>query len=175
MNKVKKSDAPLSDNRCFGCGQANEHGLKLKFAIDREAGTSAATVRLARRWEGPPGHVHGGIIAVMLDEAMGKLNAIHGVVAMTRQMEIDFLRPCPLGEPLSVTGRVVRRDGRKIFMESEIHDAAGKLLVRQGTLHCDRCGDGVREAYEDAHQRGMSGGCGCSCCAQAASTLKLVN
>ncbi len=130
MNQVKKDRASLSDNRCFGCGPANEHGLKLKFALDHEAGTSAATVKLARRWERPPGYVHGGIIATMLDEAMGKLNTIHDVVAMTRQMEIDFLRPCPLGEPLTVTGRFVRRDGRKIFMESEIHDAAGKLLVR---------------------------------------------
>lgn len=130
MNKAKKADATLLTNRCFGCGPANEHGLKLKFVLDREAGTSAATVKLARRWEGPPGHVHGGIIATMLDEAMGKLNGIHDVVAMTRHMEIDFLRPCPLGEPLTVTGRFVRRDGRKIFMESEIHNAAGKLLVR---------------------------------------------
>jgi len=129
MSKVKKDGASLSDNRCFGCGPANEHGLKLKFAVDREAGTSTATVKLARRWEGPPGHVHGGVIATMLDEAMGKLNKIHDVVAMTRQMEIEFLRPCPLGEPLTVTGRLVQRDGRKIFMESEIHNAAGKLLV----------------------------------------------
>jgi len=61
---------------------------------------------------------------------MGKLNRIHDVVAMTRHMEIDFLRPCPLGKPLTVTGRFVRREGRKIFMEAGIHDAAGKLLVR---------------------------------------------
>jgi uncharacterized protein (TIGR00369 family) len=132
MKSVKKrSDNRPSfpANRCFGCGPANEHGLKLRFSLDHEAGTSTAKVKLARRFEGPPGHIHGGIIATMLDEAMGKLNTIHGVVAMTRHMEIDYLRSCPLGQPLTVTGRYLRRDGRKIFMESEIHNAAGKLLV----------------------------------------------
>ncbi|HXB62163.1 MAG TPA: PaaI family thioesterase [Acidobacteriaceae bacterium] len=117
-------------NRCFGCGPANEHGLKLRFSLDHEAGTSTAKVKLARRYEGPPGHIHGGIIATLLDEAMGKVNKIHNVVAMTRHIEIDYLRPSPLSQLLTVTGRFLRRDGRKMFMESEIHDAAGKLLVR---------------------------------------------
>jgi uncharacterized protein (TIGR00369 family) len=130
MKSAKKTVASPSANHCFGCGPANEHGLKLKFALDHAAGTSAATVKLARRFEGPPGYAHGGIIATLLDEAMGKVNRIHDVVAMTRNMEVDYLRPCPLGEPLTVTGQFLRRDGRKIFMQAEIHNAAGKLLVQ---------------------------------------------
>jgi uncharacterized protein (TIGR00369 family) len=123
-----------SANRCFGCGPANEHGLKLRFTLDYEAGTSTAKVRLPRRYEGPPGHIHGGIIATLLDEAMGKVNRIHDVIAMTRNMEIDYLRPSPLGQPLTITGRFVRRDGRKVFMEGEIRNAAGDLLVRGKAL-----------------------------------------
>jgi acyl-coenzyme A thioesterase PaaI-like protein len=87
-------------------------------------------VKLARRFEGPPGHIHGGIIATLMDEAMGKVNKIHGVVAMTRHMEIEYLLPCPLGQPLTVTGGFVRRDGRKLFLQGEIRNAAGDLLVR---------------------------------------------
>jgi uncharacterized protein (TIGR00369 family) len=91
-------------------------------------------VKLARRYEGPPGHIHGGIIATLLDEAMGKVNKIHNLVAMTRHIDIDYLRPSPLGVPLTVTGRFVRRDGRKVFMEGEIRNAAGDLLVRGKAL-----------------------------------------
>ena len=117
-------------NRCFGCGPANQYGLKLRFTLDHEARTSLAKVKLPQRYEGPPGHIHGGIIATLLDEAMGKVNKIFGTVSMTRNMEIDYLRPSPLGQPLTVTGRFVRRDGRKIFMEGEIRNAVGDLLVR---------------------------------------------
>lgn len=134
MKKNSGDESSLPVNRCFGCGPANEHGLKLRFSLDHETGTSTAKVKLARRFEGPPGHIHGGIIATLMDEAMGKVNKIHGVVAMTRHMEIDYLRPSPLGQVLTVTGRFLRREGRKIFMEGEIHNAAGDLLVRSKGL-----------------------------------------
>jgi len=123
-----------SVNRCFGCGPANKYGLKLRFALDQETRSSTAQVKLTRRYEGPPGHIHGGIIATLLDEAMGKVNKIFGTVAMTRHMEIDYLRPSPLGQTLTVTGHFVRRDGRKVFMEGAIHNAAGELLVRGKAL-----------------------------------------
>ena len=55
--------------------------------------------------EGPPGHIHGGIVAALLDEAMSKLNRPLNVLAMTRHMEIDYLRPAPLYQPLVLIGR----------------------------------------------------------------------
>ena len=90
---------PLSHgalNRCFGCGQTNPTGLRLKFFVDEEH-TIVCRVRLARRFEGPPGHAHGGIIATLLDEAMSKANRQFGVLAMTRQMGVEYLKPVPLG------------------------------------------------------------------------------
>ena len=126
--------ADLRVNRCFGCGPGNPHGLKLRFKLDHTTGTTLAKVKLARRFEGPPGHIHGGIIATLLDEAMGKVNKIYEQIAMTRHMEIDYLRPSPLGQTLTVTGRLVRREGRKLFMEGEIRNAAGDLLVRSKGL-----------------------------------------
>jgi len=121
-------------NRCFGCGPANKSGLKLRFTLDHATNTSTAKVKLPRRYEGPPGHIHGGIIATLLDEAMGKVNKIFGTVSLTRHMQIDYLRPSPLGEMHTVTGRFVKREGRKMFMEGEIRNAAGDLLVRSKGL-----------------------------------------
>jgi uncharacterized protein (TIGR00369 family) len=116
-------------NHCFGCGPANPIGLRLRFRLDESSGSATAVARLNRRFEGPPGHVHGGILATLLDEAMGKVNKLFNRTAVTRHLTIEYLRPAPLNTPLTVTGRMVSHTGRKMFMEGEIRDAAGELLV----------------------------------------------
>jgi len=115
---------------CFGCGPANPEGLHLVFTFDAEAQTATALVNLTRMHEGPPGHIHGGIIATLMDEAMSKLNRPLGVIAMTRQMEVDYLRPSPLGRELVLTGRHLRREGRKLFHEAELKSPDGTVLAR---------------------------------------------
>ena len=119
-----------AQNHCFGCGPANRHGLRLRFALDAEAGTATARFRLTRRFEGPPGHIHGGIIATLLDEAMGKVNKLKDVVALTRHIEVDYLRPVPLRQSLVVVGSAARVEGRKHTNRAEIRDANGDLLAR---------------------------------------------
>lgn len=120
-------------NRCFGCGQANRTGLRLKFFVDEQQ-TIVCRVRLARRFEGPPGHVHGGVIATLLDEAMSKANRQFGVLAMTRQMEVEYLRPVPLGAPLLLTGRHAGSSGRKHRCEAELANVSGVVLARANGL-----------------------------------------
>ena len=124
-------------NHCFGCGLQNPQGLHLHFAIDDSdpnAIAAAATIQLGAAFEGPPGYVHGGIIATMLDEAMSKLNRPLGVVAMTRHMEVDYLRPVRLCDTLTLVGQHVRRDGKKIFHSAEIIGSDGKVLARGKAL-----------------------------------------
>jgi acyl-CoA thioesterase FadM len=70
------------------------------------------------------------LIATLLDEAMSKLNRPLNVLAMTRHMEVDYLRPVPLYTPLVVTSRHVRREGRKLFHQAEIQLPAGTVLAR---------------------------------------------
>ncbi len=128
-----RDHAPTIDEQaghCFGCGPGNPEGLHLVFTFDAEAQTATALVKLTRVHEGPPGHIHGGIIATLMDEAMSKLNRPLGVIAMTRHMEVDYLRPSPLGRELVLTGRHLRRDGRKLFHEAELATADGTVLAR---------------------------------------------
>jgi uncharacterized protein (TIGR00369 family) len=120
-------------NHCFGCGPSNPQGLHLVFTTDTanpEAPTATAHLQLTRLHEGPPGHIHGGIVATLLDEAMSKLNLPLNVLAMTRHMEIDYLRPAPLDEPLILIGRHIRREGRKLFHQAEIQQSDGTVLAR---------------------------------------------
>ena len=99
-------------NHCFGCGPANPQGLHLTFTTNTsnpENITATANVQLDRMHEGPPGHIHGGIVAALLDEAMSKLNRPLNVLAMTRHMEVDYLRPAPLYQPLVLVARHLNR------------------------------------------------------------------
>lgn len=118
-------------NHCFGCGPDNPQGLHLHFTVDAsnaESITASATTTLTKLHQGPPGHVHGGIIATLLDEAMSKLNRALDVIAMTRHMEVDYLRPVPLGVELTIAGHYIRREGRKIFHTAKILGPDGKVL-----------------------------------------------
>lgn len=115
-------------NRCFGCGTANPIGLHLEFFHDGMDGVSSVPT-IADTYEGPPGYVHGGIIATLLDEAMSKAVRAHGMVAMTRHMEVDYLRPVPSGAPIRLEGRVTRSEGRKHWTQAKILDAAGETLA----------------------------------------------
>ena len=83
-------------NHCFGCGPENETGLQLKFKLNQETQRFVCRFKLPARFEGPPSHAHGGIIATILDEAMGKVSKLRGITAVTGQMSVTYLRPVPL-------------------------------------------------------------------------------
>ena len=123
-----KSRAPK--NFCFACGKDNRQGMRLKFSIDEQARQAICKFKLARRYQGPPGHAHGGIIATILDEAMGKINRLSRVVALTRAMNVEYLKPVPLGKPLTVVGRARRAEGREHTNVAEITDGQGQVLAR---------------------------------------------
>jgi uncharacterized protein (TIGR00369 family) len=125
-------DGPIPGliHHCFGCSQENRHGLHLRFKETPVNAGVECEFRVPRRFEGPPGHVHGGIIATILDEAMGKVNRRKGIVALTRHMSIDYLRPVPLSTPLRAVGWPVKVEGRKHFHAGEIRAIDGTVLAR---------------------------------------------
>jgi uncharacterized protein (TIGR00369 family) len=120
--------AHSAQNRCFGCGQANHVGLRLEFLL-AEDHTVVCLPEIPDTFEGPHGYLHGGIIATLLDETMSKAVRTGGFTAMTRQMEVDYLRPVPSCKALRLEGRVVRNEGRKHWAEAKIFSAAGNLLA----------------------------------------------
>jgi uncharacterized protein (TIGR00369 family) len=129
---MREAEAVKAVNHCFGCSPSNPQGLRLRFSLDADPRhlTATSTVNLTELHEGPRGYIHGGIIATLLDEAMSKLNLLVDAVAMTRHMEVDYIRPCPLYTPLMLVGTHVRRDGRKIFHKAELKDSEGGVLAR---------------------------------------------
>jgi len=74
------------------------------------------------------------VIATLLDEAMSKANRQFGVVAMTRQMEVEYLKAVPLMTPLTLTAHHVSASGRKHRCGAQIADQNGTILASAKAL-----------------------------------------
>ena len=120
-------------NHCFGCGPENETGLQLKFTLNEETNRFVCKFKLAPRFEGPPSHAHGGIIATILDEAMGKVSKLRNITAVTGQMAVTYLRPVPLNKPLITEGWEVSVRGREHNRVAEIRNPKGEVLAQEST------------------------------------------
>ena len=118
-----------AQNRCFGCGPANPHGLQLEFLLAGD-GSIVCHASVSDDFCGHPGYLHGGIIATLLDETMSKTVRATGISSMTRHLEVDYLLPVPSGHPLRLEGRITRTEGRKRWTEARILDAEKKTLAR---------------------------------------------
>ncbi|HTZ46415.1 MAG TPA: PaaI family thioesterase [Verrucomicrobiae bacterium] len=129
MANVVKLD-PKPTNRCFGCGAANTAGMKLAFELDLDARRSRGSFVLGPNYAGGGGFAHGGIIAVVLDEAMGKLSRLADESAVTAEMNIEYKKPVPIDKPIFVEGWQEDTKGRNRFRVAEIHDQHGNLLAR---------------------------------------------
>ncbi|GGU11920.1 PaaI family thioesterase [Streptomyces coeruleorubidus] len=75
---------------------------------------------LAGTHEGPPGYVHGGVSAMLLDELMGRACAAAGTPGLTVSLQMRYHRPVLLETPLRIIARVTGTDGRKIFVNGSI-------------------------------------------------------
>jgi uncharacterized protein (TIGR00369 family) len=120
--------AHSAHNRCFGCGQANPHGLKLEFLLAPDHSVVCHAV-IPEDYHGHPGYLHGGIIATLLDEIMSKSSRALGLSTMTRNLEVDYRRPVPTGKPIRLEGRIVRSEGRKHWAEANILDERDTVLA----------------------------------------------
>ena len=120
----------LQKNFCFACGKNNPEVMRLRFTYDEERDCFVCRFRLGKRYTGPPGHCHGGIIATILDEAMGKVNKLRHVIALTSQITVDYLKPVPLNKPLRVESREVKVSGRRHINMAEILNQKGDVLAR---------------------------------------------
>jgi hypothetical protein len=86
-----------------------------------------ATVRFGWAYEGPPAHVHGGLIAAAFDEALGMVQALSGRPGMTGNLTVKYRSPTPLHADLVIEARVTSVEGRKIFT---------KAWLRHGDVLC---------------------------------------
>jgi uncharacterized protein (TIGR00369 family) len=119
---------PVDDGRCFVCGPYNAEGLHLHFSPDGEDAVRAE-ITLPPRFQGWRGTAHGGVVAMLLDEAMAYACLARGERGMTASMQLRFRASVPLGEPLTVTGKVKWQRRNVIALDAAVAGRDGAVLA----------------------------------------------
>ncbi len=132
---------------CYGCGRCNPQGHHLKsYLIGNES--VAKFVADGRYSGGVPGHAYGGLVASLLDchgtasaaafqwqadnpgsDAVGSLPRF-----VTGSLKVDFLKPTPLEQELTLRAELLRIEGRKVWVKLSLSHlehvcAVGEMLV----------------------------------------------
>jgi acyl-coenzyme A thioesterase PaaI-like protein len=115
------------DHRSIIGGPLSPFGMGAVFW--REGDEARCRVTLGPAFEGPPGRAHGGVIAAIVDEAMGALLPALGTLAFTGRLSVDYLRPAPLGVPLEFRSWLAGQEGRRLHIACE-GSAEGVVFAR---------------------------------------------
>jgi acyl-coenzyme A thioesterase PaaI-like protein len=109
-------------------GLRNPLAVPLKITQDKEQGRASAEFELNALYEGPPGQVHGGVLALVLDQVFGEAAAAGGTPGMTGTLTLRYRLNTPLGR-CSAAAWVDRRDGVKTMVKGELRRADGTVTV----------------------------------------------
>ena len=102
-------------------GQA--HPLSPAASYTFADGVLEVRARFGPAYEGPPGAVHGGVVALAFDELFGMCNVCNGRGAVTGRLSVRYRRPTPLDEELRLTGWQEYAEGRRVRVQGTIHVA----------------------------------------------------
>jgi hypothetical protein len=108
-------------------GPLNAIAPPVVFTFDGERMSGHGS--LPAPYSGPPGTVHGGVVAMVLDELLGAVNACLGLGAYTGTLTVRYEHPTPIGQELTFDAWVDRTEGRKVFTVGTI-SADGVVTAR---------------------------------------------
>jgi acyl-coenzyme A thioesterase PaaI-like protein len=113
---------------------ANPSGESVRIAYFRgpEAGVLYAKAYFGRETQGPPGHVHGGAMAAVLDEAMGGVCWMNGHRAVAAKISVSFLEMLKLATETTVESRIERVEGRKVYLRATLRDGERRVAESDG-------------------------------------------
>jgi acyl-coenzyme A thioesterase PaaI-like protein len=115
-------------HHCFGCGSAHPRGLHVRCFASAVGVLSPVIV--PRDYEGPPGAVHGGIVAAYMDEILsGAVVRATGRLSVTGELTVRYVKPVPSETPLLGRGALVADHGRFVDVEATLEDLATGQVV----------------------------------------------
>ncbi|MYV99119.1 PaaI family thioesterase [Streptomyces sp. SID3343] len=130
---IRHNSAPTSwswGNAVIGLANAIAPPLRL---IRNPGGVFHAEVHLGAAYEGPPGLVHGGVSAMLLDHLMGETASASRGTIFTGTLTTRYRRGTPLG-PLRLEARITHEEGRKVFVAATISDPEGVTVEADGVF-----------------------------------------
>ena len=110
------------------CGADNPRGIQLRFDTGSD-GVVAAEWEASSDWVGFVGVIHGGIVSLLLDEAMGKAVVARQWHALTCELRVRYRHHVAVGEAVHIRGWVVERKRRRISTEASLCTSGGKELA----------------------------------------------
>jgi len=119
------------DGRCFGCGPLNEEGLQMTFLP--EGDVSVTEFEVPARYQSWKGVVHGGMVALMLDEAVGWAAWHKGHPGVTGKLEVRYRLPLRIGERVRLSGRVDNVRRTLVYATAKIERISDGATVAEAT------------------------------------------
>ncbi len=113
---------------CFACGKNNSFGLKLKFSLHKDH-TLTAEFLPGKEHQGFKNLVHGGIMSLILDEAMANLNWKMGIPTLTAHLEVRFKAPAKIGEKLFCRASVITEGKKIVYNEAYLSKDNSKVVA----------------------------------------------
>ncbi|KAM6995320.1 acyl-coenzyme A thioesterase THEM4 [Tautogolabrus adspersus] len=107
-------------------------GFEYVVFINSEEQKCVCILQAGHLLEGPPGNVHGGAIATMIDTVAGYIASLSGVV-MTVNLNINYRSPIPLGSTVVIESFLDKKEGRKNFISCKITSPDGTKLHTEAT------------------------------------------
>ena len=111
-------DEPFSGVRMYSPMSGEGSPFVPPLSFETVDGAATATCALGAAFEGPPHHVHGGISAMLMDQALGHVVSASGRPGLTRKLVVQYLRPVPSEVELLVRGRVVASGDGDVFAQA---------------------------------------------------------
>ncbi len=119
---------PEDDQYCYCCGIRNAKGLHLRFAYPEE-GKAITTTIIPSYYTGWKNIVHGGYLAMLLDETMAHACASVGKLAFTAEIMIRYKKPIDVGKSIHVEGKIESVRSKIISTSGQIFDADKAVIA----------------------------------------------
>lgn len=124
-----------NSRHCFVCGRENPYGLKLEF-YENKSGEVVVDYTVTEQFQGYPGVVHGGVVAAMLDEVLGRVHMGGDPprFMFTARLEIRYHKNVPIGKPLRIVGYAGKSKERTAIATGKVFGPEGDLLAEAEAL-----------------------------------------
>jgi len=119
------------DGHCFGCGPLNMEGFRLVFVPGPDG--SSVDFEVPDKYQSWAGMAHGGIVALMLDEAVGWAAWHAGHPGVTGRLQVSLRRPLKLGERVRIVGKVDRVRRTLVYVSALVENRDSHSMVADAT------------------------------------------
>ncbi|KAG7282150.1 hypothetical protein CRUP_034897 [Coryphaenoides rupestris] len=129
LSKIIQSEARLFTRNIEVPGAAFEYVMFIKKTMDQ----CVCIFQAGPLLEGPPGHVHGGATAAMIDSVNGTHATYVCGPVMTANLNINYRNPIALGSTVILESTLDQREGRKAFLSCRVTSTDGSKIHVEST------------------------------------------